>query len=136
MLLTDPNRIILGSGSYISPKVPTLFTALTTGVDASSPIVYGTGVNPYVIKVGKVVQIVVENHDDIEHPMHLHGYEFQVVARGSGSWNGDETKVRHIPMKRDTVTTPASGYLVIRFKANNPGVWVFHCHMEFHGIGF
>jgi iron transport multicopper oxidase len=36
-------------------------------------------------------------------------------------------------MKRDTVTTPASGYLVIRFKADNPGVWMFHCHMEFHG---
>ncbi|KAF2436801.1 hypothetical protein EJ08DRAFT_623128 [Tothia fuscella] len=128
-------RIKLGNASYVSPKVPTLFTALTTGSDAENPIVYGDSVNPYVIRTGQVVQIIVQNDDDIQHPMHLHGYEFQVVARGAGVWDGDESKLPKMPMKRDTANTPARGHLVIRIKANNPGVWVFHCHMEFHVEG-
>jgi iron transport multicopper oxidase len=128
-----PSRIFLGNDSYTPPKVPTLYTAITTGTAALNPIVYGPAVNPYVIETGQVVQIIVENHDDTEHPMHLHGYEFQVVARGTGSWDGNESKLPKVPMRRDTVTTPPSGYLVIRIRANNPGVWMFHCHMEFHG---
>lgn len=125
-------RINLGNGTYITPKVPTLYTALTTGKNASNPAVYGFGINPYVISSGDIVQIVVTNDDDMEHPMHLHGHEFQLIARGSGTWNGDTSAVPQFPLVRDTATTPASGYLVIRFQANNPGVWMFHCHIEFH----
>ena len=36
------------------------------------------------------------------------------------------------PPLKDTVTVPAGGYTVIRFHANNPGIWMFHCHLEFH----
>ena len=36
------------------------------------------------------------------------------------------------PTLKDTVTVPVGGYTVIRFRANNPGVWLFHCHLEFH----
>jgi iron transport multicopper oxidase len=27
------------------------------------------------------------------------------------------------------------GYIVLRFKADNPGVWFFHCHIDFHVVG-
>jgi len=64
--------------------------------------------------------------------MHLHGYSFQVIARGTGTWNGTESPLPQFPLLRDVVTTPPSGYLVIRFKADNPGVWAYHCHMVFH----
>lgn len=30
---------------------------------------------------------------------------------------------------------PANGYLVLRFTANNPGVWFFHCHIDLHLVG-
>lgn len=33
---------------------------------------------------------------------------------------------------KDTVTVPDGGYTIIRFLANNPGFWIFHCHIEFH----
>ncbi|CRL29634.1 Cupredoxin [Penicillium camemberti] len=33
---------------------------------------------------------------------------------------------------RDTVQIPSRGYAVLRFRANNPGVWLFHCHMLWH----
>jgi iron transport multicopper oxidase len=114
----------MGNGTYISPKIPTLYTALTTGSDALDPTVYGPGVNPYVVRPGELVQIVVSNSDGIEHPMHLHGHQFQVVARGSGDWDGNEDALPQVPMQRDVVNTPANGHLVIRYQAYNPGVWM------------
>lgn len=33
---------------------------------------------------------------------------------------------------KDTVTVPDGGYTIIRFVANNPGFWLFHCHIDFH----
>ena len=38
------------------------------------------------------------------------------------------------PMKRTSVSVPAQGYVVVRFKANNPGLWLFHCHILSHMI--
>lgn len=33
---------------------------------------------------------------------------------------------------RDTVQIPSRGYAVLRFRADNPGVWLFHCHILWH----
>lgn len=33
---------------------------------------------------------------------------------------------------RDTVQIPTRGYAVLRFRAENPGVWLFHCHVLWH----
>jgi iron transport multicopper oxidase len=30
---------------------------------------------------------------------------------------------------------PAHGYIVIRYRADNPGVWFFHCHIDLHLVG-
>ncbi|KAF7595299.1 hypothetical protein BBP40_006548 [Aspergillus hancockii] len=35
-------------------------------------------------------------------------------------------------MLRDTVYIPSRGYAVLRFRADNPGVWMFHCHIVWH----
>lgn len=45
--------------------------------------------------------------------------------------NGIKRRLSGAPIK-DTVTVPDGGYTVIRFLANNPGFWLFHCHIEFH----
>ena len=34
--------------------------------------------------------------------------------------------------KHTTVTVPNNGYIVVRFLANNPGIWLFHCHTFSH----
>lgn len=42
------------------------------------------------------------------------------------------------PPRRDVVLLPADGYVVIAFKADNPGPWLVHCHIAFHiswGLG-
>lgn len=36
------------------------------------------------------------------------------------------------PVRRDTVQVPPEGSATIRFRADNPGAWFFHCHIEWH----
>ena len=36
------------------------------------------------------------------------------------------------PPLKDTVVVPDAGFTVIRFVANNPGFWLFHCHLSWH----
>jgi FtsP/CotA-like multicopper oxidase with cupredoxin domain len=49
----------------------------------------------------------------------------------SGKIPGAELK--RAPIK-DTITVPGGGYTVIRFKADNPGLWLMHCHMDPHDM--
>ena len=35
-------------------------------------------------------------------------------------------------VKRTSVTVPNNGFVVVRFLANNPGLWMFHCHIFSH----
>ncbi|KAL1643610.1 hypothetical protein SLS61_009155 [Didymella pomorum] len=128
-------RIGLGPQPWVPAKVPSLFTALSTGDAAMDPATYGPGVNPWVVKSGQVVQIHLQNPTAYPHPMHLHGHVFQAVARGTGTWNGDESSLPSVPLKRDGFVVPANGYIVLRFQANNPGVWFFHCHIDLHLVG-
>jgi hypothetical protein len=36
------------------------------------------------------------------------------------------------PPLKDTVSVPSRGYTVVRFRADNPGFWLMHCHFEWH----
>ena len=42
-------------------------------------------------------------------------------------------KLKNAP-KKDTLMIPAGAYAVIRFKSDNPGKWLLHCHIEFHSM--
>ena len=121
--------------TYVRPKVPTLYTALTTGDLATDPTVYGVNVNPFVLGYNDVVEVVLNNHDTGRHPMHLHGFNFQVVTRGEpdvGDYNAANATLRPIPMRRDTLLVYPNSHFVVRFRNDNPGVWLWHCHIEWH----
>lgn len=66
----------------------------------------------------------------------MHGHVFQIVARGDGVYDGTNTEditwYLDNPSRRDTVLVPAESYVLLRFRADNPGVWFFHCHIEWH----
>lgn len=47
--------------TYVAPKVPTLYTVLSAGEDASNPLVYGEFTHPFVLEKNHVVQIVMNN---------------------------------------------------------------------------
>lgn len=36
------------------------------------------------------------------------------------------------PLRKDTVIVPSGGYVVVRIKADNPGLWIMHCHIALH----
>ncbi|KAK4477113.1 hypothetical protein RD792_016323 [Penstemon davidsonii] len=69
------------------------------------------------------------------HPFHLHGYNFFVVGSGIGNFDpkNDPAKFNLVdPPERNTVGVPTGGWTAIRFRADNPGVWFMHCHLEVH----
>jgi iron transport multicopper oxidase len=122
--------------TYVSPKVPTLYSVLSTGPNATNPVIYGSNTNSFILKTNEVVEIVLNNVDPGKHPFHLHGHAFQVVTRSeddAGFYNSSNvTTLPSTPMKRDTILVRPNGHIVLRFRADNPGVWLFHCHIEWH----
>lgn len=118
---------------YVDQRVPTLYSVVTTGADNTNPIIYGA-VNPFIVEENSVVELVVNNLDISIHPFHLHGHQFEVIERpptGAGKWPGT-TNAPASPASKDTISVFGNSYAVIRFKADNPGVWLFHCHIEWH----
>ena len=116
--------------------MPTLYTALSAGANATSPTIYGHNTNTFVLAYNEIVEIVVNSNDPGKHPFHLHGHAFQVVARGdddAGPWTPDAAApLPAVPIRRDTILVRPNSHAVLRFRASNPGVWLFHCHIEWH----
>ncbi|KAJ2778191.1 ferroxidase fet3 [Coemansia javaensis] len=119
--------------SYVMPKVPSMFTALSAGDNALNPAIYGRQTNPHVAPHLRVVELVVNNYDAGTHPFHLHGHHFQLIARGPVPYDAAAApEAAAAPISRDTVSIPSMEYVVLRFRADNPGTWLFHCHIEWH----
>ncbi|KAJ4192983.1 hypothetical protein NW767_010513 [Fusarium falciforme] len=68
------------------------------------------------------------------HPIHLHGHDFALLQQ-------EENQEYHPsrlnltldnPPRRDVVLLPTGGFVVIAFKADNPGSWLMHCHIARH----
>ena len=144
-LMSGINYAFFNNITYTAPKVPTLMTVLGAAEDATNPYIYGTNTNSFVLKKDEVVEIVLNNLDTGKHPFHLHGHAFQTVWRdrkydadegeGPHEFNdSDVTSYPQYPMRRDTIYVNPQSNFVIRFKADNPGIWFFHCHIEWHMI--
>ncbi|KAF3798798.1 Laccase [Colletotrichum gloeosporioides] len=73
------------------------------------------------------------------HPIHLHGHDFAIVQQSDNSsfdmnnFNQNRPDV-NFP-RRDVVLVTKTGHAVIAFKADNPGVWLMHCHIAGHASG-
>lgn len=80
-----------------------------------------------VLKFNATVDLVLQNHALIaaeSHPMHLHGFNFHVLAQGFGNYDPtrDRSKYNLVnPQSRNTLAVPVGGWAVTRFRANNPG---------------
>ncbi|XP_077227095.1 laccase 1 [Tasmannia lanceolata] len=117
------------------PPYPFNYTSVTSP-DTNLNSNFGTKllVVPYGTRLEFVLQdtsfINVENH-----PIHFHGHNFFIVGSGFGNFNADrDTASFNLvdPPERNTVAVPSGGWAAIRFKADNPGVWFVHCHLEAH----
>ncbi|KAJ2549815.1 ferroxidase fet3 [Coemansia sp. RSA 1933] len=136
---------MLDSVPYKTPKVPTLFSAITMGDLATDATIYGTQTRAHVLDHMDIVEIELHNPGFLDHTFHLHGHTFQVVEYGPtggpfipGLTPTKLRKAKGAPIRRDTFMLKASSYIKVRFIADNPGAWVFHCHIDVHfhrGLG-
>ena len=81
---------------------------------------------PIVVKMGDRVRIRLAGIGQFLHPMHLHGMNFRIVAYDGVSLPPEQQIVRN------TVPLAPGEIVDIEFIAENPGVWVFHCHVLHH----
>ena len=76
---------------------------------------------PLTIHEGQNATLTFTNQTAMWHPMHLHGHTFQVIkADGSPG-----------PRKDTVIVTPMQTVSVL-LVADNPGVWMLHCHNGYH----
>jgi len=73
------------------------------------------------IKVGDGVSLTIENNTRWPHAMHLHGHHF--IANNTTIGN---------EVWQDTVLMKGNEKTTLRFQAERPGKWLFHCHMIEH----
>ncbi len=80
------------------------------------------------LKVGDVVKVRIFNDPrslhPMQHPMHIHGQRFLVLAR-------DGVPNENLVWK-DTVLVPVGSRVDILLEASNPGDWLAHCHISEH----
>ncbi|UJR37268.1 hypothetical protein I4U23_029977 [Adineta vaga] len=111
----------------------------------------------YSIKQNQLIDIVLQNTVATNgvcetHPFHLHGHKFWIHSMGSGMYNSaiDSTPDIDNPVFRDSLTLYATsydhltpnrsvsnylkpcGWIKLRFIADNPGLWLLHCHIGSH----
>jgi iron transport multicopper oxidase len=91
--------------------------------------------------------VVLVNDMNEQHPFHMHTHAPWVVGSGTASLSDIQAGNLNLKlsgaMKRDVYTVPPCdtddsgactnhGYVVLRFTADNPGVWILHCHIDWH----
>ncbi|MGV0994232.1 MAG: multicopper oxidase family protein [Mycobacterium sp.] len=76
---------------------------------------------PLSIQQGQHATLTFANQTMMWHPMHLHGHTFQVIkADGSPG------------PRKDTVIVKPMQTVAVRLVADNPGIWMLHCHNGYH----
>ncbi|XP_047952361.1 L-ascorbate oxidase [Salvia hispanica] len=95
----------------------------------------------YRLEFNTTIDVVLQNANTMNvnnsetHPWHLHGHDFWVLGYGVGKFDvGKDSEEFNLvdPIMKNTVAVHPFGWTALRFRANNPGVWAFHCHIESH----
>ncbi|KAL8162560.1 hypothetical protein V2J09_014049 [Rumex salicifolius] len=150
----------LSNITFVAPKVDVLqayylnmTSVYTTDFPQTAPVfdyTNATGVGTYsevngtrvfVVDYNSTVEMVFQGTNirvpsGVAHPIHVHGYSFYSVGWGYGNHTNTSVQGYNLvdPPLINTVALPASGWAAIRFRANNPGVWFIHCHLERHSF--
>jgi len=75
----------------------------------------------YMVEEGDLVVFEIENNSDDAHPMHLHGHHAVVLSRDGVAATGS-------PWWVDSLEVKTGESYEIAFVADNPGIWMDHCH--------
>ncbi|XP_038725046.1 laccase-14-like [Tripterygium wilfordii] len=116
---------------------PTIFNYTGDDIPEAYKIPWNT-TEVKVLEYNSEVELVFQGTNLVgggDHPMHLHGYSFYVVGSGFGNFDNETDPLGFNlvdPPLQNTIAVPKNTWAAIRFKANNPGVWLMHCHLERH----
>jgi FtsP/CotA-like multicopper oxidase with cupredoxin domain len=76
---------------------------------------------PLIITQGQRATLSYTNTTMMWHPMHLHGHTFQIL-KADGSRGA----------RKDTVIVLPKQTVTVALEADNPGIWMLHCHNTYH----
>ena len=82
---------------------------------------------PYNVKVGEVMEVNYFNEGLMAHPMHLHQPVGWIIAK-------DGVPLLE-PTPADTINVAPGERYTVLYKAEEPGVWAWHCHILNHAEG-
>ncbi|WP_030689009.1 multicopper oxidase family protein [Streptomyces sp. NRRL B-1347] len=71
------------------------------------------------VRAGERVRLEFSNSTSMWHPLHLHGHTFAVASAPGRP-------------RKDTAIVLPNGRLTVDFEADNPGLWMIHCHNVYH----
>jgi FtsP/CotA-like multicopper oxidase with cupredoxin domain len=75
----------------------------------------------FMVNEGDLVEMTITNDTNVVHPMHLHGHHVLVLSRDGVPASGS-------PWWSDTLNVSPDESYVVAFRADNPGLWMDHCH--------
>ncbi|KAM3738073.1 hypothetical protein ACB098_09G105900 [Castanea mollissima] len=120
-------------------KPPVKFDYTNPNISFDQSLIYAPKATKVkTLRYNSTVEIVLQNTAFVgieNHPIHVHGFNFHVLAQGFGNYDSinDQGKFNFVnPQTRNTIAVPVGGWAVIRFQANNPGIWLVHCHLDVH----
>jgi FtsP/CotA-like multicopper oxidase with cupredoxin domain len=111
------------------PDEPVVRTEMVMLTGGGADYIWGLNGKPsmhdvlFTVREGERLEVMMHNMTNMAHPMHLHGHYFKVTGIGNRKFDG---------AVRDTIHVPAGETVTIRFDADNPGTWAFHCHHLYH----
>jgi hypothetical protein len=121
---------------------PVVFNYSNPLVEGPGPMVGSKATQILRLLKGDVVEIIFQNTRALNnvselHSWHVHGHSAWVVGMGSGTFDAtkDVTNYNLVnPVLQDTFDMYPLGWTAIRLVADNPGAWLFHCHLSSHII--
>lgn len=110
-------KMILDNRFALYNGVPALYDTINGKVFPDTPM--------FVVKEGELVKTTIINRSAVDHPIHLHGHHMLVLSRNGESVSGS-------PWWSDTLDVSPGETYEVAFLANNPGLWMDHCHNLVH----
>ncbi|CAH7681440.1 multi-copper oxidase laccase-like protein [Phakopsora pachyrhizi] len=131
---TVSGRFFVNDTTWLTyPFRPLLSDMLSGG----SGVINQSEVAAFTFDTSGCYDIVINNLDAaLDHSYHLHGVDGWIVATGTGELSASVANtIRYNttnPLRRDTQVVAGGSYHVVRVLANNPGIWILHCHLGWH----
>jgi len=115
----DVTREIVLGGGFAFRNGSADFTDTFNGMASPS-------IPPIRVREGQLVHLRIVNPGSHgRHPIHIHGHVFTLLAKNGRALTGS-------PVHTDTVLVGPNETWDVAFKADNPGIWMLHCHILMH----